>query len=56
MVDAGALELLPDHVGPHAVLTPHAGELARVLTQRGEAVDRATVEAEPLRWARRAPS
>ncbi|WP_421734697.1 NAD(P)H-hydrate epimerase [Cellulomonas sp.] len=54
VVDAGALELLPPHVGPHAVLTPHAGELARVLTQRGEQVDRAAIEAEPLRWARRA--
>ena len=53
VVDAGALELLPAHVGPHAVLTPHAGELARVLTQRGETVDRAAVEAEPQRWARR---
>jgi ADP-dependent NAD(P)H-hydrate dehydratase / NAD(P)H-hydrate epimerase len=52
--DAGALELLPEHVGPHVVLTPHAGELARLLHGRGEAVDRATVEAEPLRWARRA--
>ena len=54
VVDAGALELLPARVGPHAVLTPHAGELARVLTQRGESVDRTAVEAEPLRWARRA--
>lgn len=54
VVDAGALELLPPHIGPHAVLTPHAGELARVLSQRGEDVDRAKVEAEPLRWARRA--
>lgn len=54
VVDAGALELLPPHVGPHAVLTPHAGELARVLSQRGEDVDRRGVEAEPLRWARRA--
>jgi ADP-dependent NAD(P)H-hydrate dehydratase / NAD(P)H-hydrate epimerase len=52
--DAGALELLPRHVGPHVVLTPHAGELARLLHARGEAVDRAAVEAEPLRWARRA--
>ncbi|RHA44125.1 NAD(P)H-hydrate epimerase [Cellulomonas rhizosphaerae] len=52
--DAGALELLPAHVGPHVVLTPHAGELARLLTTRGEHVDRAGVEAEPLRWARRA--
>ena len=54
VVDAGALELLPAHVGPHAVLTPHAGELARVLVQRGEDVDRAAVEAQPLLWARRA--
>jgi ADP-dependent NAD(P)H-hydrate dehydratase / NAD(P)H-hydrate epimerase len=54
VVDAGALELLPEHVGPHAVLTPHAGELARLLSDRGESVDRAGVEAEPLRWARRA--
>lgn len=54
VVDAGALELLPAHVGPHAVLTPHAGELARVLAQRGEDVDRTAIEAEPLRWARRA--
>ncbi|KQR16936.1 carbohydrate kinase [Cellulomonas sp. Leaf334] len=54
VVDAGALELLPARVGPHAVLTPHAGELARILVQRGEDVDRAAVEADPLRWARRA--
>jgi hydroxyethylthiazole kinase-like uncharacterized protein yjeF len=54
VVDAGALELLPEHIGPHAVITPHAGELARVLSQRGEQVDREQVEAEPLRWARRA--
>ncbi|MDM7832116.1 NAD(P)H-hydrate epimerase [Cellulomonas edaphi] len=50
--DAGALELLPDRVGAHVVLTPHAGELARLLSDRGEHVDRATVEAEPLRWVR----
>ena len=54
VVDAGALELLPPHIGPHAVLTPHAGELARLLSQRGEQVERSTVEADPLRWARRA--
>jgi len=54
VVDAGALALLPERVGPHAVLTPHAGELAQLLTARGEDVDRAAVEAEPLRWARRA--
>lgn len=54
VVDAGALELLPPHIGPHAVLTPHAGELAKLLGQRGEHVDRGDVEADPLRWARRA--
>ncbi|WP_425356578.1 ADP-dependent NAD(P)H-hydrate dehydratase [Xylanimonas protaetiae] len=36
------------------VLTPHAGELAALLASRGEDVDREAVEAEPLRWARRA--
>lgn len=53
VIDAGALELLPERVGPHAVLTPHAGELATLLTARGETVDRAAIEREPLRWARR---
>lgn len=56
VVDAGALEVLPD-VAPTAVLTPHAGELARLVTARGgrgDAVERADVEAEPLRWALRA--
>ncbi|WP_426593000.1 bifunctional ADP-dependent NAD(P)H-hydrate dehydratase/NAD(P)H-hydrate epimerase [Cellulomonas sp. McL0617] len=53
VIDAGALELLPERVGPHAVLTPHAGELAALLGARGEDVDRAGIEAEPLRWARR---
>jgi hydroxyethylthiazole kinase-like uncharacterized protein yjeF len=53
VVDAGALQLLPD-TAPSAVLTPHAGELARLLVARGEQVTRAEVEAEPLRWAQRA--
>lgn len=56
VVDAGALEVLPD-VAPTAVLTPHAGELARLVAARGgreDAVERADVEAEPLRWAQRA--
>lgn len=52
VVDAGALDLLPEHVGPHVVLTPHAGEAARLLAQRGVDVERTDVEAEPLRWAR----
>ena len=56
VVDAGALGLLPARVGGHVVLTPHAGELATLLTARGIAVGRAQVEAEPLRWAREAVS
>ena len=54
VVDAGGLALLPDRLAPWVVLTPHAGELATLLSARGEDVDRAQVEAEPLRWARRA--
>ncbi len=36
------------------MLTPHAGELATLLTARGEPTDRAAVEARPLQHARRA--
>lgn len=54
VVDAGALAVLPEWAAG-AVLVPHAGELAALLTARGLAnVDRAAVEAEPLRWARAA--
>lgn len=54
VVDAGGLDLLPEHLGPLVVITPHAGELARLLTVRGVDVDRAAVTAQPLRWARAA--
>jgi NAD(P)H-hydrate repair Nnr-like enzyme with NAD(P)H-hydrate dehydratase domain len=54
VVDAGGLGLLEPTVPPWFVLTPHAGELATLLRDRGEDVDRALVEAQPLRWARRA--
>lgn len=54
VVDAGGLEHLPERLVPWVVLTPHAGELARLLAARGEAVSRADVEAEPSRWARAA--
>ncbi|WP_066582377.1 bifunctional ADP-dependent NAD(P)H-hydrate dehydratase/NAD(P)H-hydrate epimerase [Cellulomonas timonensis] len=54
VVDAGALSLVPNRLAPWVVLTPHAGELAALLSAQGEDVDRAQVEAEPLRWARRA--
>ncbi|NMR18918.1 bifunctional ADP-dependent NAD(P)H-hydrate dehydratase/NAD(P)H-hydrate epimerase [Cellulomonas fimi] len=55
VVDAGGLSLLPGRVPPWVVLTPHAGELADLVSVRtDEEVGRAAVEAEPLRWARRA--
>jgi NAD(P)H-hydrate repair Nnr-like enzyme with NAD(P)H-hydrate dehydratase domain/NAD(P)H-hydrate repair Nnr-like enzyme with NAD(P)H-hydrate epimerase domain len=54
VADAGALSLLPDRCPPSVVLTPHAGELATLLRARGDDVTRTDVEAEPLRWARRA--
>lgn len=54
VLDAGALALAPQELAPWCVLTPHAGELATLLGRFGEDVDRAAVEAEPLRWARRA--
>lgn len=54
VVDAGALALAPRTLAPWCVLTPHAGELATLLTRLGEDVDRPAVDAEPLRWARRA--
>ena len=54
VVDAGALDLLPDEVPPQVVLTPHAGELASLLAERGEDVDAQDVQLEPLHWALRA--
>ncbi|HYQ77096.1 bifunctional ADP-dependent NAD(P)H-hydrate dehydratase/NAD(P)H-hydrate epimerase [Cellulomonas sp.] len=54
VLDAGALALAPRELAPWCVLTPHAGELATLLGRLGEDVARAAVEAEPLRWARRA--
>lgn len=54
VVDAGALGVLPDRLPPVVVLTPHAGELATLLTSRGEQVERTDVDREPVRWAVRA--
>lgn len=54
VLDAGALTIVPQALAPWLVLTPHAGELAALLSRWGEGVDRTAVEAEPLRWARRA--
>jgi hydroxyethylthiazole kinase-like uncharacterized protein yjeF len=49
VVDADALAHLPSLRGIHAVLTPHAGELATMLD-----TDREQVEARPLAFARQA--
>ena len=49
LVDADALQLLPAHLPPESLLTPHAGELARMLSMR-----RAEVEADPVAAAREA--
>ncbi|KQY60060.1 hypothetical protein ASD11_11215 [Aeromicrobium sp. Root495] len=49
VVDADALQHLPDRFEVPALLTPHAGELARML-----GVERDDVEAEPLAHATRA--
>jgi NAD(P)H-hydrate repair Nnr-like enzyme with NAD(P)H-hydrate dehydratase domain len=48
VLDGGALHLVGEATGP-VVITPHHGELARVL-----GVDRATIAADPGRWAREA--
>ena len=54
VVDAGALDLLPDKVPAQVVVTPHAGELARMLTRLDE--NEASVDevcSQPLACARR---
>ena len=56
VVDAGALSLINDDVAqllaPRHLLTPHAGELAGLLTALGQPTDRDEVEAAPLTYAR----
>jgi hydroxyethylthiazole kinase-like uncharacterized protein yjeF len=54
LVDAGALDLLPARRDAPTLLTPHAGELARLLTRLGTRTERAAVEARPLEHARAA--
>ncbi|AJT41673.1 NAD(P)H-hydrate epimerase [Psychromicrobium lacuslunae] len=54
VADAGALSLLPRELGPNIVLTPHAGELATLLSGLGDRTERTDVERQPLRHAKRA--
>lgn len=51
-VDAGALGMLPDRVRGPTLLTPHAGELATLLSARDIPTDRDDVERRPLHHAR----
>ncbi|MCB4209085.1 NAD(P)H-hydrate dehydratase [Arthrobacter sp. UM1] len=57
VVDAGALAFVepaePEN-RPRTLLTPHAGELQRMLGRWGESAERAEIEASPEAWARRA--
>ncbi|MCL2850529.1 MAG: bifunctional ADP-dependent (S)-NAD(P)H-hydrate dehydratase/NAD(P)H-hydrate epimerase [Micrococcales bacterium] len=53
VLDAGALAGVDD-LGPHVVLTPHAGEAADLLTAAGAPTTREQVEAAPLAAARAA--
>ncbi|GAB3160263.1 NAD(P)H-hydrate epimerase [Myceligenerans halotolerans] len=54
VIDAGAMAMLEHRLPEIAVLTPHARELAELMRGLGHEVDRADVEAEPVRWARAA--
>lgn len=56
VVDAGALDLIVEPRSTPTLLTPHAGELATMLSRLGAsqvAVDRSTVAGAPLAHARR---
>lgn len=49
VVDAGALQLIDlAYLGPHCILTPHAGEAVRLLARLGVSTTRAEVEADAV--------
>ncbi|MDR0432744.1 MAG: NAD(P)H-hydrate epimerase [Bifidobacteriaceae bacterium] len=53
VIDAGGFALLPhERLDPWIILTPHAGEMATLLTDRGTPTERSAVEADPARYAR----
>jgi len=53
VVDAGGLDLILESRSTPTLLTPHAGELARLLSRFEDPVDRAAVTGSPLAHARR---
>jgi NAD(P)H-hydrate repair Nnr-like enzyme with NAD(P)H-hydrate dehydratase domain len=52
-VDAGCLDLIVESRSTPTLLTPHAGELARLLSRLESPVDRDTVSGAPVAHARR---
>jgi NAD(P)H-hydrate repair Nnr-like enzyme with NAD(P)H-hydrate dehydratase domain len=55
VLDAGGFALLPpppDRLEPWIILTPHAGEMATLLTDRGIPTERSQVEEQPAYYAR----
>jgi hydroxyethylthiazole kinase-like uncharacterized protein yjeF len=50
ILDAGALHLV-DQLEQPTLITPHAGELSRLLTARGEKVSAELIESDPKKWA-----
>ena len=53
VIDAGALAFLDlGHLAADAVLTPHAGELERLLARFGESLTRQQIEADPTSAAK----
>jgi len=50
VLDAGALDLAGKLSQP-TLITPHAGELANLLTKRGISVTSEVIEADPRKWA-----
>jgi len=53
VLDAGALNLAGKLSQP-TLITPHAGELARLLNKRGISVSSEAIEADPRKWATKA--
>lgn len=53
ILDAGALHLAGSLEQP-TLITPHSGELSRLLAQRGIVASAELIEANPIEWAQRA--